>query len=156
MQETQINLLTDELIQFNRIPRKKLLPLWIKIFAWIFLIFGAFAPLMVVLGILGYPAQLALYGLQTNEPFSVIGITIILLFIIKGITAFGLLKEKPWAIKIGMADAVIGIAICTFFMLYTMINSEANFSLRVELIALIPYLLKLKKIKTEWENFVQL
>jgi hypothetical protein len=111
---------------------------------------------MIVLGILGYKAQLALYGLETNEPFSVIGITIILLFVIKGITALGLLKEKYWAIQIGIADAIIGIAICTFCMLYPIINSEANFSLRLELIVLIPYLLKFMKIKTEWEDFVEL
>ena len=41
-------------------------------------------------------------------------------------------------------------------MLYPIINSEANFSLRLELVALIPYLLKLMKIKTEWENFVEI
>ena len=99
MQETQAGLLTDELLQLNQIPRKKLLPLWIKIFAWIFLIFSSLAPVMVVFGILGYRTQLALYGLETNEPFSVTGITIILLFIIKGITAFGLLKEKYWQLK---------------------------------------------------------
>ena len=120
------------------------------------MIFSAFAPVMIVLGILGYRAQLALYGFETNEPLSLIGITIILLFVIKGITAFGLLKEKYWAIKIGIADAIIGITICTCLMLYPIINSEANFSLRLELVALIPYLLKLIKIKTEWENFVEI
>ena len=156
MQETQTDLLTNELIQLNGVPRKKLLPLWIKIFAWIFLIFSALAPVMVVFGILGYRAQLALYGLETKEPFSAIGIIIISLFIIKGIAAFGLLKERYWAIKIGIADAIIGIIICTFFMLYPIINSEANFSLRLELVALIPYLLKLMKIKTEWEKFVEI
>ena len=156
MQETQTDLLTNELIQINGIPRKELLPLWIKIFAWIFLIFSALAPVMIVFGILGYKAQLALYGLETNEPFSIIGIIVISLFIIKGITAFGLLKEKYWAIKMGIADAIIGIIICTFFMLYPIINSDANFSLRLELVALIPYLLRLMKIKSEWESFVEI
>ena len=154
MQENQIDLLTDELIQINGIPRKKLLPLWIKVFTWIFLVFSAFVPIIIILGILGYRAQLALYGLETNEPFSFIGIAITLLFIIKGITSFGLLKEKGWAIKTGIVDAIIGITICSFIMLYPIINSEATFSLRPELIALIPYLLKFLKIKTEWKNFV--
>lgn len=31
MQENQIDLLTDDAIQLNIIPRKKLFPLWIKI-----------------------------------------------------------------------------------------------------------------------------
>ena len=117
MQENQTDLLTNELLQINIIPRKKLLPLWIKIFTWIFLIFGAFVPIIFILGIIDYSAQLSLYGFETNKPFSLIGIIITLLFIIKRITAFGLLKEKYWAIKLGIVDAIIGITICTFTML---------------------------------------
>jgi len=156
MQENQTDLLTDEITQENGIPRKKLLPLWIKIFTWIFLIISVFAPIVFVLGLMGYNAQLALYGLETNEPLSLIGIIITALFIIKGITVFGLLKEKDWAIKIGIADAIIGIIICTLVMLYPIINPDAKFSLRLELAALIPYLLKLLKIKTQWETFVKI
>src|SRR5215217_1416077 len=147
MQENQTDLLTDELLQYNAIPRKKLLPLWIKIFTWIFLVISAFVPIVSVLGLMGYSTQLALYGLETNEPFSSIGIIITTVFIIKGITAFGLLKEKDWAVQIGIVDAIIGIIICTLVMLYPIINSDAKFSLRLELVALIPYLLKLLKIK---------
>ena len=156
MQENQTDLLTNELIQINAVPRKKLLPLWIKIFTWIFLIFGAFVPIILILGIMGYSAQLSLYGLETNKPFSLIGIIITLLFIIKGVTAFGLLKEKYWAIKIGISDAIIGITICTFIMLYPIINTDAKFSFRLELVALIPYLLAFLKIKNDWENFVEI
>ncbi len=156
MQENQPDLLTNELIQENGIPRKKMLPLWIKIFTWIFLVISAFAPIVFVLGLLGYNAQLALYGLETNEPLSSIGILITTIFIIKGITAFGLLKEKDWAIKVGIVDAIIGIIICTLVMLYPIINSDAKFSLRLELAALFPYLIKLFKIKTQWETFVKI
>jgi hypothetical protein len=156
MQENLTDLLTDELIQENGIPRKRILPLWIKIFMWIFLIIGAFAPIIFVLGLTGFNAQLALYGLETNEPLSLLGIIITALFIIKGITAFSLLKEKDWAIKIGILDAILGILICTLLMLYPIINSDFKFSLRLELVALIPYLLKLLKIKTQWETFVKI
>ena len=156
MPEIQTDLLTDELVQENGILRKRMLPLWIKIFTWIFLIISAIAPIVFVLGLMGFTAQLALYGLETNEPLSPIGILITALFIIKGITAFGLLKEKDWAIKIGIADAIIGIVICTLVMLYPIINSDSKFSLRIELVALIPYLLKLLKIKTQWETFVNI
>ena len=156
MQENQTDLLTDELIQENGIPRKKMLPVWIKIFTWIFLVISVFAPIVFVLGLVGYNAQLALHGLETNEPLSTIGIIITTIFIIKGITAFSLLKEKDWAIKVGIVDAVIGIIICTLLMLYPIINSDAKFSLRLELAALIPYLIKLLKIKTQWETFVKI
>ena len=155
MQENQVDLLTDELIQLDVISRKKLLPLWIKIFSWIFLIISAFVPIVFILGIMGYNVQLAVYGLETNEAFSKIGITILAIFIIKGITAFGLLKEKNWAVTIGIVDAILGIIICTLIMLYPIINPEIKFSLRLELVALIPYLLKFFKIRTQWESFVK-
>lgn len=155
MQANQTDLLTDEIIQQNGIPRKKMLPLWIKIFAWIFLIAGVFTPIVFVLGLMGYNAQMALYGFETDEPFSLAGIIITTFFLIKGITAFGLLKEKDWAIRIGIADAVIGIVACFFVMLYPVFNPGTRFSLRLELVALIPYLLKLLKIRKEWESFVK-
>ena len=152
MQITQPDLLTDDLFQSKRVSRKKLLPLWIKIFTWIFLILGVFAPIVFISGLMGYNAQLALYGLETNQPVSIMGIIIALLFIIKGVTAFGLLNEKDWAIKIGIADAIIGITICTVVMIYSIINPEVKFSIRLELVALIPYLMKFLQIKTKWEN----
>ena len=154
MQENLRDLLIDDIVHINAIPRKKLLPLWIKIFTWIFLVMSAFVPIVLILGLIGYNAELALYGLETDEPFSTIGIIITTLFIIKGITAFGLLKEKNWAVKIGIFDAIIGIIICTLVMLYPIINSNFKESLRLELVALIPYLLRLLKIKTQWETFV--
>ena len=156
MQENQIDLLTDELLQHNSISRKKLLPLWIKIFAWIFLLLSAFVPTVLVLGLMGYDAQLSVYGLDANEPFSSVGIIIAIILIIKGVTAFGLLKEKGWAIKLALVDAVIGIAVCTLVMLYPIIDSNTKLSLRLELVALIPYLSKLLKIKKQWETSVRM
>ena len=156
MQESQTDILTNDLIQENAIPRKKMLPLWIKIFMWLFLITGAFVPIVLISGLMGYNAQLALYGLETNEAFSYIGIILTTIYIIKGITAFSLLKEKDWAIKIGIIDATIGIIICILIMLYPFINPQFKFSLRLELVALIPYLIKLLKIKTQWEAYVKI
>ena len=85
MKENQTDLLTDELTLTNGIPRKKLLPLWIKIFTWGFLIISAFVPIILILGVMGYNVQLALYGLETNEAFSSIGIIITAIYIIKGV-----------------------------------------------------------------------
>jgi hypothetical protein len=156
MQETQQDLLVDELAEATRLPRKKMLPLWIKIFAWIFLICGFFLPVVVILGLAGYSAQQSLYGLESKDPFSLTGIAITLLFTLKAITAFGLLKEKDWAIKLGMADGATGVVICVLLMLLPVVSRDATFSFRLELVALIPYFLKLQKIKTEWESFVKI
>ena len=154
MEPNQTDILTENRFQLKTKRRKDLLPWWIKIFIWIFLIFGAIAPLGLILGILGYKFEISLYGLETNEPISIIGISMILLFLFKGFTAYSLLQEKDWAILIGIADAVVGIALCSFSMIYPFIvaGAEAKLTFRLELLLLIPYLIKLINIKPEWDN----
>lgn len=149
----QQDLIADE-INIEQVRRIQLIPLWIKIFAWIFLVFGAFAVIVFAIGIMGGSASLSLYGLSTNEPLSIIGIFITACFMLKGIVAFGLIKEKDWAIKLGIADAIIGIAACAFTIIYPFFLNEIQFTFRLELIALIPYLVKLLRIKTQWETNV--
>lgn len=154
MEPTQPDVLTESLLQLKTKRRKDLLPWWIKVFVWIFLIFGAIAPLGLILGILGYKFEISLYGFETNEPISIIGISMIFIFLFKGFTAYSLLKEKDWAIILGIMDAIIGIALCSFAMFYPLFASNAGVSLtfRLELVLLIPYLLKMIKIKPDWEK----
>jgi hypothetical protein len=133
--------------------RRALLPWWIKSFIWVFLIFGAIAPFALIFGIMGSNFQVALYGLQTNHPLSLKGLFLITLFLFKGVVAYGLWTEKNWAIYLGIIDAAIGIATSLFMMLiYPLIGDTAQFvlNIRLELIALIPYLLKMKKIEKTW------
>ena len=153
MQETQTDLLTER--DQHVIRRKQLLPTWIKVFTWIFLVIAVFAPIALILGMLGYETQLAIYGLETNEALSTIGVAVISLMLIKGITSIGFLKETDWAIKLGIIDAIFGIAICISIMIYSLGNAEVHFSFRLELLLLLPYLFKLAKIKSEWENKIQ-
>ncbi len=147
----QQDLLTDEFLNENVVKRSSLLPIWIKVFAWIFIVLGVIAPFAFIAGLLGFRFQISLYGFETNVPTSMFGISLIILFIVKGITAFGLLKEKDWAIKSGLADAVIGIIICACVMLYQ-VYYFSSLSFRLELVALIPYFLKLRAIKEAWET----
>lgn len=155
MEKNNPDLLNEELFQQNIISRKKLLPTWIKVFTWIFLVISAFIPFVFVLGLMGNSVELSIYGLETNEAFSIFGIIIMMIFLLKGITAIGLLKEKDWAIKLGIFDAVVGIAICILVMLLPIFNANIKFMLRLELVVLIPYLLKLLKIQPDWESFVK-
>jgi hypothetical protein len=155
MQNNTEDLLTDIFQQLSSVKRKSLLPWWIKVFMWIFLAFGAFAPIGLILAIFGYKFQLSLYGLDTNEPFSIMGICIILIFFFKGVAAYGLLTESDWAIKICIIDAIAGIAICSLVMLFALVSSNIKFSFRLEIVLLIPYLNKLFKIRSPWENSIQ-
>lgn len=140
----------DILIQTHHTRRIKLIPVWVKIFSWIFIVFGCAVIIGLVYAMLGNTFELSIYGFDTLAPFSLVGIGIMFVFILKGLVAFGLLKEKDWAIKLGYTDAVLGIAACCFAMIYPLVVS-GNFSFRLELIVLIPYLIKLDKIKKEWE-----
>jgi len=145
--ENQVDLLTDSI---EIIDRKKLIPSWINIFSWIFFALGFIALVGIIFGILGYPFQLALYGFQTNNALSITGLIILLLFILKAIVAYGILFQKSWAVKLAIFDAIIGIALCIFCMTYVIYYH--SFTFRLEIVLLIPYLLKMQKIKTNWEN----
>ena len=93
---------------------------------------------------------LSLYGLDANTPYSLIGGFVTVLFLLKGIVAFGILKRENWAINLGLVDAVLGIIVCTVLMIFAVITN-APFVFRLELVALVPYLIKLLKIKDDWQ-----
>jgi len=96
---------------------RDLLPIWIKVFIWLFMIAGVFIPIVIVVGLLGGPTSLSLYGLETYYPFSLIGLVISSLMALKGVVAFGLWFEKKWAVKLAMLDAIIGLVTCIFVMM---------------------------------------
>ena len=156
MENNEDKLLEEDFTRPEDIKRRRsLLPWWIKTFCWIFLIFGSIAPIGLILGLLGIQFEISLYGLSTNNPISIDGLYLIGIFILKGITALGLWTEKDWAINLGIIDAILGIIVCGFMMFVNpFINIENGFHLniRLELLLLIPYLIKLDKIKGDWKK----
>lgn len=130
-----------------------LLPWWIKFFCWLFMIFGLLSFVCLILGVTNIKPDLVLYGFETNESFSLIGLMVISIGLLKGYTAFALWFEKDIAIKIGKIDAVIGILLCVIAMLLLpFIQENSVITIRLELILLIPFLIKLNKIQRQWEN----
>jgi len=133
--------------------RRDLIPLWIKIFVWFFMFAGIIVPIVFIRGALGFSASLSIYGLETSFPLSIIGIIISSIFLFKGVIAFGLWLEKDWAPNLSLIDAILGIIICLLVMLnldfITSLNGPSGF-LRLELAFLIPYLIKIQKIKANW------
>ena len=59
------------------IKRRTLLPWWIKIFSWLFLIFGAVVPIALILGLIGVSFEVSMYGLTTTNPVSLVGIAVL-------------------------------------------------------------------------------
>lgn len=145
----QRNLLDELKSPYKR--RRDILPWWIKIFIWIFLIFGAIAPLGIILGIAGFQFQSTLYGLQTNEPLSFIGISIFTLMFFKGIVAFALWNEFDWAVLTAIIDAIIGILICLLVMIIPSLSLQTASGFRIEVLILVPYLVYLFRIKKTWQ-----
>jgi Trk-type K+ transport system membrane component len=136
--------------------RRELLPWWIKLFCWFFMLFGIMAFVCLILGFTNIKPALAFYGFESNEPFSLNGMLVITVGILKGITAFALWFEKDFAIKLGKIDAIVGIIICGISMLILpFLNDGFNIQIRLELALLIPFLLKLNKIEKEWESITK-
>lgn len=76
------------------IRRRNLLPVWIKIFVWLFLIGGALCVSFLIFGIFSNKIDLSLYGIDANHPYTVPGLIVSFLFIYKGIVAYGLGSNK--------------------------------------------------------------
>lgn len=118
------------------------------------MIMAAVAPVAFVLGALfGMNFQMSFYGLETYEPISVAGIILFAVIMLKGFAAYLLWTEKDNAIMVAQIDAIVGIAICIFMMTgYRFVFGESSTQLRLELLLLIPYLVKLNKIKQDWNS----
>ena len=141
----------NEVQEFKR--RRKLLPWWIKIFCWLFMFFGLISVVCLFLGFTNFKPSLAIYGLESNEPFSIMGISIIMIGILKGITAFGLWFEKDFGVKLGKIDGSVGILTCLLSMVVLPLIFEGyTVTIRLELILLIPFLMKLHKIESSWDK----
>ncbi|WP_338838822.1 hypothetical protein [Flavobacterium ginsenosidimutans] len=135
------------------IIRRKLLPWWIKVFCWIFMLMGIGAIGSLITNLFVPNVNLSLYGFSSDTAYSGTGLFIIAVMLLKAFAAFSLWFEKPNAIMIAKIDAVVGIAICiaSLFIL-PFSTTNGHFSLRLEILLLIPYYMKVNKIEYEWDN----
>ena len=119
------------------------------------MVLSSITPITLVLGLLGYHPNLSLYGIETYDPISLIGILLHVLFAFKGVVAFGLWFEKKWAVQLAIIDAISGIIICIIVVIIMAFSNHHIISIRLEFIALIPFLIKMKKIKPEWTGEIK-
>lgn len=130
-------------------------PKWLKYFSVLFTILGLLIPLVVILNFLHYRPQLAIYGLESNSIFTLTGIIVLIIFALKSIVGYGILKGLKWAFNLAIIDAVIGVIICILnFGIIDLVtsNQSVNFEIRLELLIIIPYLIYLLKNKSHWTN----
>lgn len=138
-----ISMNSSELVAF----RKQLIPLWIKVFGWLFIVVAvivlATSAVAIATSTEGY---YALYGLETtSQVFSPLALFIISLFIAHGVCAYGLLFAKDWGLVACLLLGYISVAICILSMIF-----GTGFSIRLELLLLAFYLLKLHKLNKLW------
>lgn len=131
--------------------RKKLIPLWIKIFGWLFIIMGAAIPLLpLVTSLLKQPATYEIFGLSyVGSPFHPMALLISAIILSLSISAYGLLFGKPWGLKACLITGYGGVFICLATMVYSLVALSA-LTIRLEPLVQIPYLLKLQKLKSLW------
>ncbi|MCC9064338.1 hypothetical protein [Flavobacterium piscisymbiosum] len=140
--------------EFDKAPviRRKLLPWWIKIFCWFFMILTVCAVGALIMNIFIPTVNIAIYGFSSNTAFSGTGMFIIAIMLLKGFAAYSLWFEKPNAISIGKIDAICGVVICIAAMFALPFMNSNNFMFRLEILLLIPYYMRLNKIEYEWDN----
>ncbi|MDA6069500.1 hypothetical protein NJT12_07710 [Flavobacterium sp. AC] len=139
------------------IIRRKLLPWWIKTFCWLFMILAVCAIGAVITNLFTPYVHLSLYGFSSNTTFSATGIFIIAIMLLKGFAAYSLWFEKPNAISIGKIDAICGVVICIGSMfVQPFTTNDGHFPLRLEILLLIPYYMRLNKIEYTWDNLESL
>ncbi|WP_306642529.1 hypothetical protein [Sanyastnella coralliicola] len=131
--------------------RRKLLPVWIKIFIWFFLISGILTPFVHVFGIIFEKHSSSIYGLLSSSSLSITSFIVSAIYLFKGLVAYGLWFEKDWGVKYAQIDAIVGIIICFLAMvLLPFVTDVVKFSFRFEILFLIPYYLKMIRIQQEW------
>lgn len=143
----------NDLEEMMKPRRKELISWWIKFFSYIFLFIGVLAfflyPLMFILSV-NY--DFALYGLESNDRSSWLMLVIIVLYLLKGLAAFGLLQEKDWGVDVALVDGIAGIVICMFVIIYDYFGPIHVFApFRPELILLAGYVVRMARIRREWK-----
>lgn len=151
MSNTEITY-TEPAVKFHQYQRRRaLLPWWIKIFCWLFMLAACIVPFGIIARIMHYPTDFEMFGIGSHDPFSAQGAIAMLIILFNGITALLLWAEWEKAIMVAKINAIINIGICVIVMGYFLIEKH-NINFRLELILLALFLYKLNNIQYKWEN----
>lgn len=137
--------------------RRELIPLWIKVGCWVFMLLGVLVPFAAAYGFMGHDFDMAIYGITTDEPTSKVGLLIFAFFIYKAVVGYALWTEKIWAINIGKADAAMGAVICAAMIAipYFTYNEEMKAQTPQLMLQLMPSLFFFKalgEMELVWET----
>jgi hypothetical protein len=131
--------------------RKALIPLWIKIFGWLFIVMGALVPFLYIGSLIfGFSASYAMFGLEyEGNAKALMPLVISTVILINGLCAYGLIFGKDWGLSACIVFGYIGLALTLGSMLFEVIFN-GSMMIRLEPIIQIPYLVKLNRLKAQW------
>lgn len=136
----------------KRNPRYLLLPVWVRVFSWIFLVLGTFNLLALIQSaFVDYPTKISLFGFDyegSNRHLKPIALHACLIFF--GYAGFTLLWGKKEGIVIGLAAGYIGIALVIISTILALSNGEKN--LHLELLLQIPFVIALHRRQSSWND----
>lgn len=119
------------------------------------MIFGVLIPMEFVAAFaFNFNGKLALYGVETMEPLSVVGLILSALFLLKAVVGYGLWFEKDWAITLGLIDVAIGFiaCICVMFIFpMTGFLGAENMTFRLEILFVGLFLYALLRVRRQWK-----
>lgn len=138
----------DEFENIKTIRRREILPWWIKFFSWVFMVAAVITCLTPIQFLFGQVPLISLYGFHSDAFFPFSLLFLYFLFIMNGLVGYMLWFEKDKAIDFGKICVLIGIAACIGSFIFSMV--DGNFTIRLEVIALIIFYRKLSSIEYRW------
>lgn len=125
--------------------RRQLLPAWLRLLAWLFLLLGLLAPLAYGLALIfDVHASYEYLALSyQGSPMHPLPLAICLLATLTGLAAYGLLGGKRWGVDACLLMGYLSLGV----VLARIIQAPM---LRLEPVILLPYLWRLHRLKTQW------
>ncbi len=128
--------------------RYKILPLWIKIFSWIFLI-SILSPAAFIAGYFVGDIKFDLFGLAyKGSAFQPISICLIFLLTFHGVVALGLILGKRWGVDAGIVCGIIGGLCSIAGMIIKHVQGVMHFEFSLPL--QVFFIISLSGIRQKW------
>lgn len=102
------------------------------------------------MSIIGIPTELSLYGMESNTILNLNGALVTFMFLVSGAVGFGLFYGKNWAINAGLFLCAAHLVLVA--LVYALQLATHGSSLRFEFILVVPFFIKLLKLRPLWHG----
>jgi uncharacterized protein (DUF3820 family) len=117
----------EEFENANSVLRRDLLPWWIKVFSWLFMILGGIAIISLYTLFFGEIPQLGLFGIDAADFFPYGLIVLLATAALNAYEGYLLWFEKKEAIKIGKITVVWNLLLCVAVTIISLLFFTINF-----------------------------